>query len=189
VSDFGPIQIGSYQLSPNEWETYANNGSNDWKYSLTYAYLMQQGLPHEEAVQGAQMEAYGKVRSQKPLPMTESNWRWAGVPLQSELDLPSDAPRTSPGQQELLTLLEEAEARAAGTIPLVAEEVKANAEKIAAAVQEKRPALSEYTPTGRRLAGGYAVTGGLGLLGLLGLAAVTDPYRTVPKPQPAVEVA
>ena len=60
---------------------------------------------------------------------------------------------------------------------------------IAAAVQEKRPALSEYTPPGRRLAGGYAVTGGLGLLGLLGLAAVTDPYRTVPKPQPAVEVA
>jgi hypothetical protein len=171
VSDFGPIQIGSYQLSPNEWESYANNGSNDWKYSLAYAYLMQQGLPHEEAVQGAQMEAYGKVRSQKPLPITESNWRWAGVPLQSELATP------------LASLLSDRP----GAAEAVADEVKANAEKIATAVQEKRPALSEYTPTGRRLAGGYAVTGGLGLLGLLGLAALTDPYRTAPKPQPSVE--
>lgn len=173
MNDFGPIQVGSYRLSPNEWEAYANNGSNDWKYSLTYAYLRQQGLPHEDAVQGAQVEAYGKVRSETPLPETERNWRWAGVPLQSELATP------------LASLLSDRPA----TAQAVAEEVEANAERIAAAMQEKTPALPERTRSGKRLAGGYAVTGGLGLLGLLGLAALTDPYGTAPKPQQPQEVA
>lgn len=83
MSEFGPIQIGSYQLAPGEWEAYVNNPDrgNDWKYSLAYAYWRQHGAPHEDAVQMAQREAYEEARSANPEPESKANWRWAGVPL------------------------------------------------------------------------------------------------------------
>jgi hypothetical protein len=145
-------------------------------------------LPQWSQVQAppipSQQEAYDQLRlalesrrnGRFASPTKVSNPEVAAAALQPRaVDLPAPSPRVSPGQRELLALLQQTQAPAAD--PVVA----------ANRAQAIKEVMAEVTPSGRRLAGGYAVTGGLGLLGLLGLAALTDPYGTGPKPA-AVEV-
>lgn len=99
--------------------------------------------------------------------------------LERAMELPPGPALSSADQLDLMTLLQQAEQRATNETP-------AAAPATAEVPPEKHAvdALPQRTPSGRRLAGGYAVTGGLGLLGLLGLAALTDPYSVKPAREP-----
>lgn len=115
-------------------------------------------------------------------PESASNRRMAATRLATPLaSLPSDRPGqrlpipTAETVEVYNQLLQQAEQQATNETP-------AAAPAMGEVPPEKHAvdALPQRTPSGRRLAGGYAVTGGLGLLGLLGLAALTDPYSVKP---------
>lgn len=54
-------------------------------YSLAIRRARQLGIPHEEAVQSAQRQVYGKVRSKYPEPESDYNRAWAFTQLASTL--------------------------------------------------------------------------------------------------------
>lgn len=56
-----------------------------YNYSIAYAKARQLGVDHEMAVQSAQRQVYGKVRSKNPEPENERNRSWAVRPLHSVL--------------------------------------------------------------------------------------------------------
>lgn len=228
MSEFGPLQIGSYHLADGEWDAYEKQNPKAARYSLAYAVLRQQGNSHEEAVQGAQLEAYGRVISTNPQPENLNNWKWAGVPLSTPLaSLLEDRPPTPQEAEEILnqlklglesriggrfvspTKVSNPETVTASMAPREADLPRSGAwsldqmdmmDLIAAAAPSKLSQPEQPVPTPaipdveasprsrRRMAGGLAVTAGLGLGGLLTLAALTDPYRVKqqpPAPTPA----
>jgi len=54
-------------------------------YSLAIARARQLGIPHEDAVQAAQRQVYGVVRSKNPEPENDYNRAWAFTQLASTL--------------------------------------------------------------------------------------------------------
>jgi len=101
--------------------------------------------------------------------------------LASAAELATGPALTNADQLDLMALLQQVEQQATNEPPAA----PPTTGELPDGKQPVDP-LPQRTPTGRRLAGGYAVTGGLGLLGLLGLAALTDPYSVKPprEPQP-----
>lgn len=155
-----------------------------WDRQWSNAWL-QSPLPSTPPVQAPPIptaetaEAYNQLRL--PLESRLANGQIASITrvsnpevvaaslLDRALDLSAPVPLDSADQLELARLLELAETN----------KNPAAAPTTGEPPPERRvtEALPQRTPNGRRLAGGYAVTGGLGLLGLLGLAALTDPYE------------
>lgn len=66
-----------------EWQYAQRPG--DHNYSLAYAKARQLGIPHELAVQSAQRQVYGEVRSQNPEPESARNRNFGVKPLYSTL--------------------------------------------------------------------------------------------------------
>jgi len=56
-----------------------------YNYSLAYAKARQLGIEHEDAVQSAQRQVYGAVRSKNPEPENARNRAWGARPLYSTL--------------------------------------------------------------------------------------------------------
>jgi hypothetical protein len=56
-----------------------------YNYSLAYAKARQLGIEHEDAVQSAQRQVYGAVRSKNPEPENARNRAWGAKPLYSTL--------------------------------------------------------------------------------------------------------
>jgi len=79
---------------PGDWGWTDGAAGLDWaynsdpkahNYSLAYARGRQLGLSHEDAVQSAQRQTYGRVLSQYPQPESERNRQWSTAPLSSPL--------------------------------------------------------------------------------------------------------
>lgn len=244
-----PLVPGRTEFSKRVWEMWEQRDNTTNKYALAYAHGRQEGLSHEEAVQAAQLEAYGKIRSENPLPENAGNRRLAelqlsmpvsphdlamranlanapSTPIQltpedvqqlrlpltsrgdkgkfaspTKVSNPEDVARTvgeggrsvmdpmslreaeeflarmqtpSPGQLDLLAEL------ASRVEPSAIEAVLERNPEVVAQSQSPeaiKEAIAPVSPNRRRMAGGLAVTAGLGLSGLLALAALTDPYR------------
>lgn len=66
-----------------EWQYAQRPG--DHNYSIAYARARQLGIPHELAVQSAQRQVYGEVRSQNPEPESARNRNFGVKPLYSTL--------------------------------------------------------------------------------------------------------
>jgi hypothetical protein len=66
-----------------DWEYAQRPG--DHNYSIAYARARQLGIPHELAVQSAQRQVYGEVRSQNPEPENARNRNFGVKPLYSTL--------------------------------------------------------------------------------------------------------
>jgi len=66
-----------------EWQYAQRPG--DHNYSIAYAKARQLGIPHELAVQSAQRQVYGEVRSQYPEPESARNRNFGVKPLHSTL--------------------------------------------------------------------------------------------------------
>lgn len=100
-----------------EWGWKGDAASLDWdyhidphryNYSIAYARARQLGVGHEEAVQSAQRQTYGQVRSQYPEPENERNRNWGMRPLYSNLPpvesaagRPNSVVRFSPGREQM----------------------------------------------------------------------------------------
>lgn len=56
-----------------------------YNYSIAYAKARQLGIGHEDAVQSAQRQVYGAVRSKNPEPEIARNRAWGAKPLFSTL--------------------------------------------------------------------------------------------------------
>lgn len=131
-----------------------------YNYSIAYAKARQLGIDHELAVQSAQRQVYGKVRSKNPEPENERNRNFGVKPLYSVL----------PALQ--------AQAQA------VQEQQQVQAE----VVQELEQAPTPKTISGRRMAMRYGLPLLGALAGVYGIAALTqsrgemeqDKYAEVP---------
>ena len=66
-----------------DWQYAQKPG--DHNYSIAYARARQLGVPHELAVQSAQRQVYGEVRSQYPEPESARNRNFGVKPLHSAL--------------------------------------------------------------------------------------------------------
>ena len=66
-----------------DWEYAQRPG--DHNYSIAYARARQLGVPHELAVQSAQRQVYGEVRSRNPEPENARNRNFGVRPLYSTL--------------------------------------------------------------------------------------------------------
>ena len=66
-----------------DWQYAQKPG--DHNYSIAYARARQLGIPHELAVQSAQRQVYGEVRSQNPEPESARNRNFGVKPLYSTL--------------------------------------------------------------------------------------------------------
>lgn len=65
------------------WDYNSDRAAHN--YSLAYRKLRQLGVAHEDAVQGAQRQTYGQVRSQNPEPESTRNRAWAFTQMSSPL--------------------------------------------------------------------------------------------------------
>ena len=124
-----------------------------YNYSIAYAKARQLGVDHEMAVQSAQRQVYGKVRSKNPEPENERNRSWAVRPLHSVL----------PALQ--------AQAQA------VQEQRQVQAE----VVQELEQALTPKTMSGRRMAMRYGLPLLGALAAGYGIGALTQSRDEVPQ--------
>lgn len=79
---------------PGDWGWSGDAAELEWNYpldparynySIAYAKARQLGVPHELAVQSAQRQVYGKVRSKNPEPENERNRNFGVKPLYSVL--------------------------------------------------------------------------------------------------------
>lgn len=132
-----------------EWQYEQRPG--DHNYSIAYARARQLGVPHELAVQSAQRQVYGKVRSKNPEPENERNRNFGVKPLYSVL----------PALQ--------AQAQAAQEQQQVQAEV----------VQELEQAPTPQTSSGRRMAMRYGLPLLGALAGVYGIAALSQPRAEV----------
>jgi hypothetical protein len=65
------------------WDYNSDRAAHN--YSLAYRKLRQLGVAHEDAVQGAQRQTYGQVRSQNPELESTRNRAWAFTQMSSPL--------------------------------------------------------------------------------------------------------
>ena len=132
-----------------EWQYAQRPG--DHNYSIAYAKARQLGIPHELAVQSAQRQVYGEVRSQYPEPESARNRNFGVKPLYSVL----------PALQ--------AQAQA------VQEQQQVQAE----VVQELEEAPTPRASSGRRMAMRYGLPALAALGGLYAISALSQPRAEV----------
>lgn len=136
-----------------EWQYAQRPG--DHNYSIAYAKARQLGIPHELAVQSAQRQVYGGVRSQNPEAESARNRNFGVKPLYSVLPaLQAQAQAAQEQQQEQ-------------------QQVQAEV------VQELEEAPTPRASSGRRMAMRYGLPALAALGGLYAISALSQPRAEV----------